>query len=304
MYVGGKGLDVCESGKLIKYYEENVGKLSCQPFILSHLPDKMLNMEILLSEFKGDLKTEHISTNNYKVFDEFKNENGELFKKIAVVDACQIDNDSGLILISHETERPFFFRDKEYLFIDTKFILLKVELVNETYYLYIFANKKSIRDLIGILPEKLSSLGLKLGELSLSNQGLSQLQQELGGDLTQFSLWNVTTRLKKLSGTGLELQKDDTFKDLKDKPTTEIYRYLYEIKNPFSDLTNLDKLTVSIVKDCFVHSYHNITYKTLLDFIKENILPKTTAKVVVQHPLSAYDKLEVYDDFELDEEEL
>jgi hypothetical protein len=143
---------------------------------------------------------------------------------------------------------------------------------------------------------------LQIGELSLSKQALSELYDKLGGQLTQFSLSNVTSRLKTLRGSGIELQNDDTFKDLKNKPTTEVYRYLFEIDKPSSYL-NLDKLTVSIVKDCFVHSYHHITYKSLLDFIKENVLPKATAKVIVQHPLGAYDKLKIYDDFDIDVEE-
>jgi hypothetical protein len=191
----------------------------------------------------------------------------------------------------------------KYLFIDSEFILLNIELIKEIYYLYIFAKKDSIKALIDILPKKLNSLGLQIGELLLSKNALSQLHEELGGNLTQFSLNNVTSRLKTLRGSGTELQKDDAFKDLKDKPTTEVYRYLFEIEKPFSNST-LDKFTVSIIKDCFVHSYSHVPYSILLNFIKQNVLPKATAKVVVQHPLSAYDdKLEIYDSFESDEEE-
>lgn len=297
-------METQDGNELLRLYKDKIGKFSCQSFVLHHLPTKQLNLEKLLTELKGDLKIEETSTETYKVFDEFKDEHGNLTKKIAIADTHLIDDQSGLMLITYETERPVFFRDKRYLFLETNFILSKVELIKGTYYLYIFSKRNLIKNTINKLFEKVTSIGLQIGELLLSTHALSQLHHELGGDLTQFSLINVSPRLKTLSGSGTELQDDDTFKDLKDKPTTEVYRYLFEIDGPSSDL-NLDKLTVSIVNDCFVHSYHHVTRKALLDFVKSYVIPKATAKITVQHPLSAYDKLEIYEeDYSSDEEEL
>ena len=301
---GGKILETPDGNELLRLYTDMPGNFSCQPFILHHLPAKKINLEKLLTELKGDLKIEETSTETYKVFDEFKDEHGNLVKKITIADTHLIDEHSGLMLITHETERPVFFRDEKYLFLETNFILSKVELIKGTYYFYIFSKRNLIKTVIDKLSDKVASIGLQMGELLLSTNALYQLHEELGGDLTQFSLMNVSPRLKTLSGSGTELQDDDTFKDLKDKPTTEVYRYLFEIDRPSSEL-NLDKLTVSIVNDCFVHSYHHITRKVLLDFVKSYVIPKATAKITVQHPLSAYDKLEIYEeDYSLDEEEL
>ena len=297
-------METPDGNELLRLYTDMTGNFSCQSFILHHLPTKRINLERLLTELKGELNIEETSTETYKVFDEFKDEHGNLVKKITIADIHLIDEHSGLMLITHETERPIFFRNEKYLFLETNFILSKVELIEGTYYLYIFSKRNLIKTIIYKLFEKLNPIGLQIGELLLPTKALSQLHDELGGDLTQFSLMNVSPRLKTLSGSGIELQDDDTFKDLKNKPTTEVYRYLFEIDRPSSDL-NLDKLTVSIVNDCFVHSYHHITRKVLLDFVKRYVIPKATAKITVQHPLSAYDKLEIYEeDSNLDEEEL
>ena len=301
---GGKILEIQDGNDLLRLYKDGRSNFSCQSFILHHLPGKDINLERLLTELKGDLKIEETSAETYKVFDEFKDEHGNLVKKIAIADIHLIDEHSGLMLITHETEHHVFFRDEKYLFLETNFILSEVELIEGTYYFYIFSKRNLIKTVVDILSEKVTSIGLQMGELLLSTNALYQLHEELGGNLTQFSLINVSPRLKKLSGSGTELQDDDTFKDLKDRSTTEVYRYLFEINRPSSD-SNLDKLTVSIVRDCFVHSYHHITYKVLLDFVKSYVIPKATAKITVQHPLSAYDKLEIYEtDYSLDEEEL
>lgn len=297
----GGNLDACDDTALLKYYKEKVDKFSCQPFILHSPPKKKINLKNLLSEFKGDLDIKSIPTESYEIFEEFKSD-GELLKKITVIDSCLINESSGLILVTHEIEHPVFFRNKKYLFIETKFVLLKIELIKESCFLYIFAKKDSIKALIDVLPQKLNFLGLQIGELSLSKPALSKLHEDLGGNLTQFSLINITPRLKSLRGSGTELQNDDTFKDLKNKPTTEIYRYLFEMQKPSSNPT-YDKLTISIVTDCFIHSFHNITCLALHDFIRENVLPKATAKVVIQHSLSAYSDTDMHDDFVMDEEE-
>lgn len=288
-------MGIQDGSELLRLYRDTSGKFSCQPFILHQLPTKKINLEKLLAELKGDLKIEEASTETHKVFDEFKNEHGKLVKKTTIADTYLIDELSGLMLITYETEHPIFFRNEAYLFLETNFILSKVELVEDTYYLYIFSKRNLIKNLLDKLFEKLNSVGLNIGKLSLPSDALSQLHDELGGDLTQFRLINVSSRLKTISGSGTELQDDDTFNDLKDKSTTEVYRYLFSIDNPSPDL-NLDKLTVSIVNDCFVHSYHHITYKILLDFVKTYVIPKAQATVVVQHPLSAYDELEIYED--------
>jgi hypothetical protein len=288
-------LEIHDGSELLKLYRDTSGKFSCQPFILHQLPTKKINLEKLLAELKGDLKIEETSTETHKVFDEFKDEQGNLVKKTTIADTYLIDELSGLMLITYETEHPIFFRNETYLFLETNFILSKVELVKNTYYLYIFSKRNFIKNLLDKLFEKLNSVGLQIGKLSLPSDALSQLHDELGGDLTQFRLINVSSRLKTISGSGTELQDDDTFNDLKDKPTTEVYRYLFSIDNPSSDL-DLDKLTVSIVNDCFVHSYHHITHKILLNFVKNYVIPKAQATVVVQHPLSAYDNLKIYED--------
>jgi hypothetical protein len=153
-------MEAQEGSELKRYYEEKIGKFSCQPFILYHLPGKKINMERLISELKGDLKIETISTENYNLFNEFKDEHGELFKKITIIDTSLMIEPACLMLMTHETERLVFFRNKEYLVIDTNFVLLKIELIEETYYLYVFANRGSISSWINSFNKSMSPRGL------------------------------------------------------------------------------------------------------------------------------------------------
>ena len=288
-----KMLDVCELPIL---YHARSGKYSCQPFVLQLPPGKSIKLDMLLSEIKGILRIESATMGNHTILDEFRDEEGEFLKKMEIVDTHIFDQNSALILTTHETEKSVYFRGQNYLFLKTNFILTKVEFIKDTYYLYVFAKESSIKEYVEVLGEKFATLGLNIGDFSLSKTALSELHEELGGELKEFSLNNVTSRLKSIQGKGNDLQNDDMFKELKDKPNAEVYRYLLRINEPHADL-NLENLTVSIRSNCFIHSYHHITYDALLSFVRENIIPKAVAKVFVHHPLSAYTKLEIYEDY-------
>jgi hypothetical protein len=290
--------------QLLRLYNESTDKYSCQPFVLTHLPDKKVNLQTFLSRLAGESKLEDFTYQNQIVFDDFLDDNGKLTKKIEIIETNLLHTNSGLMLASQETEKSVFFRGHNYLFLETKFILAKIEQVEDIYYLYVFSKENSINHLVEFLDEKLQDMGMSIGYLSLSKHALSQMREDLGGNLTEFSLTNVTTRLKKVQGKGIDLQNDDTFNSMKEKPNAEVYRYLFRIDQPHSAL-NLEKLTVSIRQNCFVHSYHHITYEALLTFVKTNVIPLATATVPVSHPLSAYDKLDIYEGHigELEEEE-
>lgn len=280
---------------LLNLYENVLDKYSCQPFVLVYPNNKKLNMQNLLSVLEGHKTIEVSNIDNYVVPQEFLDPEGKLTKKIEIVETYLINDTEGLILSTREKEKSVFFRDQDYLFLETEFIIVKIESVGDTYYLYVFSKEDSINAFIECINNKLQELGLCIGDLSLSKIALTELHVNVDANLAEFSLNNVTTRLKNIRGRGHDLQNDDTYNSLKDKPNAEIYRYLLKIVHPHSDL-NIEKLTVSIRRNCFVHSYHFLTCSTLLSFVKTHIVPRATAKIPVHHPLGAYDNSVISDE--------
>lgn len=290
------GDDMSDECELSMMYNGTNGKYSCQPFFLSLLPGKTIKLDKLLSELKGVLRTESVTVGSNVVISEFLDKDGNLRKKMEITDTQLINQNSGIMLTTHETESTVHFRGHNYLFLKTNFIFTKIEYIEDTYYLYVFANENSIKDYIKVLGARVEDLGLNIGDFSLSKTALAELRQVLGGELKEFGLSNVTSRLKSVRGKGNDLQNDDTFNELKGKPNAEVYHYLVQIDEPHRDL-NLEKLTVSIRNNCFVHSYHHITYDALLWFVRTYIIPQATAKIFSRHPLSAYNELEIYEDY-------